>query len=67
VPIFMAHGTEDPVVPLALAESSREALAAAGLGPAWHDYPMPHSVCAEEVGAIAEWLQARFRSRILLA
>lgn len=67
VPIFMAHGSQDPVVPFALAQSSREALAAKGINPEWHDYPMPHSVCAEEVAAIAEWLQARFRSRILLA
>ena len=67
IPIFMAHGSQDPVIPLALAQSSRETLSAAGLSPEWHDYPMPHSVCAEEVGAIAEWLQARFRSRILLA
>jgi phospholipase/carboxylesterase len=67
VPIFMAHGTQDPVVPLALAESSRAALEARGLAPDWHAYPMPHSVCAEEVAEISRWLAARFASPILLA
>ncbi|MGE0357366.1 MAG: alpha/beta hydrolase [Burkholderiales bacterium] len=67
VPVFMAHGTQDPVVPLALAESSRSALAAHGLAPEWHAYPMPHAVCAEEVAAIARWLVARYRSPILVA
>lgn len=67
VPVFMAHGTQDPVVPLALAESSRDTLAARGLAPEWHAYPMPHSVCAEEVGAISRWLAARWASPIILA
>ena len=67
VPVFMAHGTEDPVVPLALAESSRAALSARGMAPEWHTYPMPHSVCAEEVAAISQWLAARYASPILLA
>ena len=67
VHVFMAHGTQDPVVPLALAQSSRVALEARGLSPEWHDYPMPHSVCAEEVAAIAAWLRERFTSPIILA
>jgi len=67
VPIFMAHGTQDPIVPLSLAESSRAALAARGLSPEWHAYPMPHSVCAEEVAAISQWLAARYASPILTA
>jgi phospholipase/carboxylesterase len=67
VPIFMAHGTDDPVVPLALAEASRAALEARSATLEWHTYPMPHSVCAEEVAAISGWLAARFASRILLA
>ena len=65
VPVFMAHGTQDPVVPLALAESSRARLAARGITPEWHTYPMPHSVCAEEIAAISRWLVARFESPIL--
>lgn len=67
VPIFMGHGTQDPVVPLALAQSSRATLAARGLSPEWHAYPMPHSVCAEEVTAISRWLAARYASPIIAA
>ncbi|HEX9391804.1 MAG TPA: alpha/beta fold hydrolase [Usitatibacteraceae bacterium] len=67
IPILMVHGTQDPVVPLALARSSRDALAANGYKVDWQEYPMPHSVCAEEVERIGEWLAARFKSRILLA
>jgi len=57
VPIFMAHGIEDPIIPLAFAEQSRDKLAALGHEVEWHRYPMPHSVCMEEIGAIAEWLR----------
>jgi len=67
IPVFMAHGTQDPIVPLSLAESSRTALAARGLSPEWHTYPMPHSVCAEDVAAISQWLAARYASPILTA
>jgi phospholipase/carboxylesterase len=67
VAVFMAHGTQDPVVPLALAESSRATLAGRGITPDWHTYPMPHSVCAEEVAAISQWLRGRYASPILLA
>jgi phospholipase/carboxylesterase len=60
VPIFYAHGTYDPVIPLAMATDSCEKLAAAGYRPEWHEYPMQHSVCAEEVAAISEWLRRVF-------
>jgi phospholipase/carboxylesterase len=56
VPIFMAHGTFDPVVPLSLGEGSRELLGARGYDVDWHTYPVPHSVCAEEVADIRQWL-----------
>jgi len=56
VPIFMAHGVADPVVPLTLGEGSRDRLRAQGREVEWHTYPMPHSVCAEEVADIREWL-----------
>jgi phospholipase/carboxylesterase len=58
VPIFMAHGTVDNVLPLALGESARRALEALGYDVAWHVYPMPHSVCMEEISAIGAWLAA---------
>jgi phospholipase/carboxylesterase len=57
VPIFLAHGTQDPVVPLARGSASRDALKAAGYAVEWHDYPMPHSVCAEEIRDIAGFMK----------
>ena len=58
IPLFMAHGTHDDVLPLALAESSRSVLEGLGYAVDWHAYPMAHSVCMEEVGAIGRWLAA---------
>ena len=71
-PIFMAHGTEDPVIPMKLAETSQQALRMRGYDVDWHSYPMPHSVCAEEVRDLAEFLAralgaAPAKSSILLA
>lgn len=66
-PILMAHGSEDPVVPLKLAVASRDKLIELGWKVDWHEYPMPHSVCMEEVEEIAGWLADRYTSRILLA
>jgi phospholipase/carboxylesterase len=57
VPLFLAHGTSDPVVPIARGAASRDALKAAGYDVEWHEYPMPHSVCAEEIQDIAAFLQ----------
>jgi phospholipase/carboxylesterase len=56
VPIFMAHGEFDDIIPIARAQQSRQALAAQGYAPQWHSYPMPHSVCGEEIADIAAWL-----------
>jgi phospholipase/carboxylesterase len=56
VPIFMAHGTQDPVIVLERAVQSREILESLGYAPQWHEYAMPHSVCAEEIGDIGTWL-----------
>ncbi len=61
LPLFMAHGSSDPVIPLALADASRRLLEAQGYRVEWHAYPMPHAVCAAEVRAIGEWLEARAR------
>ena len=55
-PIFLAHGKRDGVVPLARGAASRDALAALGYAVAWHEYPMEHSVCMEEVQALQQWL-----------
>ena len=56
VPIFMAHGTHDPMIPMARALRARETLSGLGYRVEWHEYPMPHSVCAEEVRDISTWL-----------
>ena len=66
-PILMAHGTQDPVVPLSLAVSSRDRLTQLGWKVEWREYAMPHSVCIEEVEEIALWLADRFTSRIVIA
>ena len=58
IPLFMAHGTDDPVLPFGLAETSRRALEALGYVVDWHAYRMAHSVCMEEVRAIGAWLSA---------
>jgi phospholipase/carboxylesterase len=56
IPIFMAHGTTDPVVPLAFGESSRATLVSLGYSVDWHTYRMAHTVCIEEISAIGAWL-----------
>ena len=56
VPIFMAHGTADPLIPLPLASLSREHLKQQGYQVEWHQYLMPHSVCLEEIQEIGRWL-----------
>ena len=56
VPIFLAHGSADPVIPIARATASRDALVALGHPVEWHAYPMPHSVCAQEIADMNRWL-----------
>lgn len=56
IPVFYAHGTHDAVIPMALAKASRETLQTAGYTVEWHEYPMQHSVCVEEIGDISRWL-----------
>ncbi|MDQ6680901.1 MAG: alpha/beta hydrolase [Pseudomonadota bacterium] len=56
VPIFLAHGRMDPVIPIARAIASRDALVALGHPVEWHEYAMPHSVCAEEIADLGRWL-----------
>ena len=56
VPIFMAHGTYDDVIPLARARQAHDVLVKLDYPVEWHDYPMPHSVCAEEIADISAWL-----------
>ncbi len=57
VPIFMAHGIEDPIVPLKLAQASCSRLLTMGYPIEWHEYDMPHTVCMEELAHIGAWLR----------
>jgi phospholipase/carboxylesterase len=56
-PIFMAHGSYDPVIALERAEESRALLQSLGYAVEWREYPMPHSVCPEEMADIGTWLR----------
>jgi phospholipase/carboxylesterase len=56
VPIFMAHGTHDDIIPIDRAQASRKHLEGLGYAIQWREYPMPHSVCAPEVADIAAFL-----------
>lgn len=55
-PVFLAHGRNDGVVPLARGLAARDLLLAQGQPLEWHEYPMEHSVCIEEVQALQQWL-----------
>jgi phospholipase/carboxylesterase len=57
VPIFWAHGLHDPMIPRAMAEEGRAQLAELGYRIDWHQYPIPHSVSAEEIADVARWLE----------
>ena len=56
VPIFLAHGRQDPVVAYDRGIASRDALLAVGYPVEWHDYAMAHSVCPQEVADLGRWL-----------
>jgi len=55
-PIFMAHGRYDDLIPMQRAQASREHLQKLGYAVEWHDYPMPHSVCAPEIADLSSFL-----------
>jgi phospholipase/carboxylesterase len=56
VPIFMAHGLMDPMIPITRAVASRETLAGLGYQVEWREYAMGHQVCPQEINDIAQWL-----------
>ena len=60
LPIFIAHGSFDPMLPVNLGQESRQALCSAGYTVEWHEYPMAHAVCAEEIQAIRNWLLSTY-------
>jgi phospholipase/carboxylesterase len=57
IPIYMAHGQHDPIVPIQLAQLSLQQLQALGYVVAWHLYPMEHSVCPAEIADISAWFE----------
>jgi len=59
IPILAAHGTQDDVVSPALGRAARDFVTQHGYAVEWHEYPMPHSLCIEEVRLIGHWLRAR--------
>lgn len=58
--LFMAHGTQDPVVPYAAGQASATRLRELGFAVDWHRYPMAHSVCPEEIRELGDWMSLRF-------
>ena len=60
LPIFMAHGSFDPMIPLSYGRESADRLEDLGYTVDWHHYPMAHAVCPQEIADISAWLQARF-------
>ncbi len=55
-PVFMAHGSSDPVLPMHFGKTSSDKLVEFGFNVEWHDYVMPHSVCPQEIADIKAWL-----------
>lgn len=63
IPIYIGHGTEDDVVSLDLGMRARNFLDQHRYPYQWHEYPMPHSVCPDEIGDIGAWLNQRMALR----
>jgi len=63
IPVFAAHGSEDPVLTIELGRAARDLLVQHGYRVQWLEYRMPHSVCPEEIDAIGSWLRARMAER----
>ena len=58
IPILMCHGQQDAVLPMTLGQSSLATLQSAGYTVEWHEYPMGHEVCLEEIRVISQWFQS---------
>ncbi|WP_027856656.1 alpha/beta hydrolase [Marinobacterium jannaschii] len=57
LPVWVAHGTQDDVVPFSLGEQAVIQLEALGLNPGWNSYPLAHEVSQEEMVAMGQWLK----------
>ncbi|MBK1733743.1 carboxylesterase [Halorhodospira abdelmalekii] len=62
LPILLAHGAHDPIVPIELGRSARSRLEEAGYPVEWHEYPMEHAVCMPEIEQVDDWLARRLTS-----
>ncbi|MGQ0630283.1 MAG: alpha/beta hydrolase [Sporichthyaceae bacterium] len=62
LPVFMAHGVHDPMVPIRAGEKAAEHVRSLGHAVEWHTYPMQHEACADELDALGGWLSERFAS-----
>lgn len=60
IKIFMAHGSNDPMIPISVAKAARSSLEAMQYPIEWNEYPMGHEVCPPQIKAISQWLQSRF-------
>lgn len=58
LPIFMAHGSFDPVLRMEWGRASADKLIETGYSVDWHEYPMAHAVCPQEIADISQWLSA---------
>ena len=58
LPVFCAHGRGDEVLPLSMGREAHDLLQAAGHRTEWHEYPMAHEVCPQEIADIRQWLTA---------
>lgn len=67
LPVFVCHGTEDPMIPVDRARESREALLRLGVGLTYREYPMGHEIRPETLRDLAEWLASKVVSPIQLA
>lgn len=61
IPIFMAHGRFDDIIPLKTAEASKGFMERSGYSIEWHEYPMPHAVCNEEIADIRDFIRGILR------
>jgi phospholipase/carboxylesterase len=59
IPVFMAHGVDDPIVPFALGDAAQRTLGEWGYDVQWHSYPMAHHVCTEEIKTVGRWITTR--------
>jgi phospholipase/carboxylesterase len=62
-PVFVGHGTQDPVVPFAMGQAIRSVLEGSSRPVEWHSYSIPHSVSQEEIADVGRWLRGRFTER----